>query len=117
MQIHLKQNEIESALRDYVAKLGINLRGREVAITFTSGRQGRGMTADLDIPDIDDLPDFPEDEAIPAGPINRATHLKVVDTASEQDAEVVVQAEEIPVEAEDAPPFEPSKPATASLFG
>ena len=109
MQIHLKQAEIESALRDYITKLGIKLQGREVTINFTSGRQGRGLTADLDIPDIDDLPDFPDEEEVPVKP---APHLKAVETPA--------QAEEAPQDkpAEEDPPVE-SSPATGttSLFG
>lgn len=116
MQINLKQTEIETALRDYVSKLGINLQNRAVSIQFTSGRQGRGLMADLNIPDIDDLPDFPEDEtAIPASPVNRSSHLQAVDSvALSQD--VAAETEEIK-EVEDTPAFDVAKPSTTSLFG
>ena len=55
MQIQLKQKEIEAALRGYIIKQGINMEGRTLAITFTSGRKDNGLSADLNI----------EDEAIP----------------------------------------------------
>jgi hypothetical protein len=67
MQIQLKQAEIESALRDYVTKQGINLQWRTVEIEFTSGRKDNGITADLRISDLAaSIPDFPSDEDQPA---------------------------------------------------
>ena len=52
MKIHIKQPEIESALRDYISKLGINLQGRAVEVSFTSGRKNNGLSADIDISDV-----------------------------------------------------------------
>lgn len=57
MQILLNQTEIESALKDYVAKQGIKLQGRTVEIEFTSGRKENGVSADMRI--SDDANDFP----------------------------------------------------------
>lgn len=51
MEINLKQNEIEAALRQYVASQGFSLSGRDVSITFTSGRTANGLTALVDIGD------------------------------------------------------------------
>lgn len=51
MKIHLKQKEIEAALRGYIAKQGITLAGRTLEIDFTSGRSGNGLTADISIED------------------------------------------------------------------
>lgn len=49
MQISLKQSEIVSAIRGYIETQGINLSGKNVDISFTSGRKGNGLTADVDI--------------------------------------------------------------------
>ena len=51
MLIQLRQSEIETALREYVVNQGINLTGRRVDISFTSGRKDNGISADLDIVD------------------------------------------------------------------
>lgn len=60
MKIHLKQKEIEAALRGYIAKQGITLAGRTLEIDFTSGRSGNGLTADISIEDAD-IPGFESD--------------------------------------------------------
>ena len=57
MQIQLKQSEIETALRDYIQKQGIQLQNRAITIEFTSGRKENGITADLSITDLSG--DFP----------------------------------------------------------
>ena len=49
MLIQLRQSEIEVALREYIVNQGINLIGRRVDISFTSGRKDNGISADLDI--------------------------------------------------------------------
>ena len=49
MLIQLRQSEIEVALREYIVNQGINLTGRRVDISFTSGRKDNGISADLDI--------------------------------------------------------------------
>lgn len=51
MQIQLKQAEIEAALRQYISQHGINLTGKTVEITFTSGRKDNGLSAELIIED------------------------------------------------------------------
>lgn len=60
MKIHLKQKEIEAALRGYIAKQGITLAGRTLEIDFTSGRSGNGLTADISIEDAG-IPGFEAD--------------------------------------------------------
>ena len=47
MLIQLRQSEIEVALREYIVHQGINLTGRRVDISFTSGRKDNGISADL----------------------------------------------------------------------
>ena len=53
MQIQLKQAEIVTALKQYIAKQGIDLAGKDVVIGFTAGRKEAGMTADISIEDAD----------------------------------------------------------------
>lgn len=92
MQISLKQSEIVAAIRGYIETQGINLSGKNVDITFTSGRKGNGLSADVDI----------------------YTGEKVVEAveATEIDAPESVDAEPVAVETEAAPVVE-----TGSLFG
>jgi hypothetical protein len=53
MLIQLKQAEIVSAIKQYVAQQGINLAGKTVDIAFTSGRKENGLSADVTIEDHD----------------------------------------------------------------
>lgn len=62
MQITLKQPEIEQALKQYVSQKGFNLDGKSVAVDFTAGRKEAGLTADISIEDLPQLPAM-EDEA------------------------------------------------------
>jgi hypothetical protein len=47
MQIQLKQSEIVTALKQYIAAQGINLNGKVVDITFTASRSAAGIVADI----------------------------------------------------------------------
>jgi hypothetical protein len=98
MQINLKQTEIETALRDYVSKLGFSLDGREVGIVFTSGRKNNGLTADIEISDTL----TPTANPIPSGPISR---------------EAVIAPAQTEVDVVEEPVYEEVTPATTSLFG
>ena len=49
MRITLNQNEIEQALRNYVAGQGIELRDKQVEVTLTAGRGANGFYAELSI--------------------------------------------------------------------
>lgn len=105
MQIQLKQQEIETALVNYVRDQGINLSNKKVEVNFTAGRGASGLTAEIDI----------EEAAIkvpPSGEIHR--------TATVQDAPVekVVEAQD-PGEEEDAGPAKATVETknAASLFG
>lgn len=53
MQISLKQNEIEVALKNYVSQQGISLYARDVSIAFTAGRKESGISAEITIEDAD----------------------------------------------------------------
>jgi len=63
MQIQLKQHEIEAALRGYIHKQGIVLKGRTLEIAFTSGRSGNGLTADISIEDAQ-IPGFSDEDGV-----------------------------------------------------
>jgi len=54
MQIQLKQSEIEAGLRLYIIQQGINLVGKTVDVTFTSGRRDNGLSAEVEINDAKD---------------------------------------------------------------
>lgn len=51
MNINLKQNEIESAIKGYVLSQGISLNNKEVSISFTAGRKNSGISAEITIED------------------------------------------------------------------
>ena len=51
MQIHLKQKEIEAALKLFVAQQGISLTGKTLTVAFTAGRKDTGLSAELTIED------------------------------------------------------------------
>lgn len=51
MQIQLKQAEIVCALKQYIAKQGIDLAGKTIDISFTAGRKDSGLSADISIED------------------------------------------------------------------
>ena len=108
MQISLNQTEIESALKDYVAKQGIRLQGRVVSIEFTSGRKENGVSADLCI--SDDAGDFPvfTSEEVQASTLNTLVGSIAPAQDTESDA---AETESVLVSAE-YPPIKPT-----SLFG
>lgn len=117
MQIQLKQSEIEEALKDYIVKQGLSLKGRTVAIDFTSGRKDNGITADIDISGDELIPGFETDEPeIPHASIN-TPHLKTVSASSGAATDEPVSAKEVTAEVIQADEADaaPSKPS--SLFG
>lgn len=103
MKIHLKQKEIEAALRGYIAKQGITLAGRTLEIDFTSGRSGNGLTADISIEDAgipgfdndaQDAPETPsqdEEAANQAASASKATTKPVLKAVS-NDAVVPIES-------------------------
>ena len=63
MQIQLRQIEIVEALKQYIARQGINLKGKTVDISFTAGRKDAGLSADISIEDPgQQLPDLTGDD-------------------------------------------------------
>lgn len=117
MQILLKQHNIEEALRDYVSKQGINLRGKEVSISFTNGRKNNGLIADINITEAEvqfpDLPDDDEEEVTSTKPKLVAVPSDAPAVQAEADEEAIQQEEN----AEATQVEEPSTKTTTSLFG
>ena len=68
MQIHLKQKEIEAALKLYISRQGIDLAGKAVTIDFTAGRKDSGISADLVIEGAPISFDTPPPQASPPEP-------------------------------------------------
>lgn len=102
MQIQLKQSEIVSALKQYIAGQGINLYGKNVDITFTASRSAAGIVADISIEEI-------QNEQLLFA--NTAVMAKSVSVHKTADAEVPMEPEPV---YEVAEPTE--APKTASLF-
>ena len=96
MQIQIKQTEVEQAIKDYLTKQGISLVDMDVAITFTSGRKGAGLTASVSI-----------EQGVAKDPIQYAAPALV--------ALITEEPEEVPTvqEEEEATPVT----KTSSLFG
>ena len=100
MQIQLKQTEIVCALKQYIAKQGIDLAGKTIDISFTAGRKDSGLSADISIEDTGVTTVIEAEEAKPV--------LAVVKTVSEPLAATPA------VEAKEP---ETAAPAGKSLFG
>lgn len=114
MQIQLRQADIEQAIKNHIAAIGIQ---REVdEIHFTMGRKSSGLVADINVSDHIN---------VPAGPINRSTTVE--HSTPEEKAAVSVAAvdesTESPVEEEtEEPVLREEEAATdtqekTSLFG
>lgn len=102
MKISLTQGEIEEAVSDFIIKQGISLKGREITIDFTAGRSPNGLTAEIDIDDINALPDLGlEDEDAQDASSKKAkpNHLKAVATDPVNSAEEKQSVKEEPVQA------------------
>ena len=83
MLIQLRQSEIEVALREYIVNQGINLTGRRVDISFTSGRKDNGISADLDIVDTQQTIKVTQGFA-PAEEVKEACPLKDPEEATDE---------------------------------
>jgi len=56
VNISLNNEEIESALRQFVKSLGIDLTNKEIDITMVAGRGGNGYKAEISIESKLDIP-------------------------------------------------------------
>lgn len=123
MQIQIKQPEIITAIKEYVAKQGISLKDKTVSVTFIAGRKGAGITADVVISDAS-IPGFETDveEAVTpvksegvVGKIGPAPKTEAVGETNK--AEVQEPAPETNSEPQAKPEAEDgAKKATTSLF-
>lgn len=118
MQFRLKQSEIETALKNYIAQQGINLTGKQVSIAFTAGRKESGISAELNIDDID-IPGIDTAEVSPNAP-----QAVIVPMVQKETAKVPAFLEKEPAPAIPETPDEPDAPeevvpvkVTNSLFG
>ncbi len=112
MNVQLKQSEIIEALKQFIAKQGINLSGKEVTITFTAGRKESGITADLVIEDAG-IPGYTEADVEEDGTAaDKPAGLKVVPPNPELKAEAESEAEVKEPESETEVPVA----KTTSLF-
>ena len=111
MQIQLKQNEIVAALKQYITKQGIDLSSKLVEIRFTAGRKESGISADVEIEELGDIPGYTDAD-------------EPEDVQAKKSADVYqIKAVPLPVieakveEAVAEPSEEAPKPPTPSLFG
>jgi hypothetical protein len=112
MNVQLKQSEIIEALKQFIAKQGINLSGKEVTITFTAGRKESGITADLVIEDAG-IPGYTDADVEEDGTAaDKPASLKVVPPNPELKAEAESEAEVKEPESETEVPVA----KTTSLF-
>lgn len=95
MQINLKQTEIITALKQYIAGQGISLQGKSVEMAFTAGRKEAGISVEISIEDIS-LPDFGLPEEAPTAKLTLVADPVATSTASiatEETAAPVIEAQ------------------------
>lgn len=102
MQIHLKQKEIEAALKNFVAQQGINLTGKTMGYNFTAGRKDSGISVELTI----------EDNEIPGYTSVDVEEVK----APKQETPVAVAAVASIAVPEETEPAKPAPAVVTSLF-
>lgn len=105
MQIILKQESIEQALKQFIASQGINLTNKIVTVDFTAGRKGSGLSAELNIEDATEVSTPSSAHTISLGVVTGA-----VPTPTFKDAADEVVPEP-PAQPEAAPEREPEAEA------
>lgn len=114
MQVTLKQTEIEAALKGFITAQGISLNNKQVTVSFTAGRKESGISAEIEIDDLD-IPEFGELEN--AGPVLVQTTPvivpQVLKRAVAEEVEVDTTEDQEAVEEKEAPVTEAK---TTSLF-
>ena len=94
MQINLKQTEIITALKQYIAGQGISLQGKSVDMAFTAGRKEAGISVEISIEDVS-LPDFGLPEEAPT-----AKRTLVADPVDTSTAPIAVDESGVVIEAQ-----------------
>ena len=106
MQINLKQTEIITALKQYIAGQGISLQGKSVDMAFTAGRKEAGISVEISIEDIS-LPDFGLPEEVPTAKLTLVADPVAIPAASiateDTTAPVIEEQAEEDEQAEAAP--------------
>lgn len=141
IQIQLTQDEVEDILKDHIQNnLGVDLRNRQVTITFSGARSDRKVGAEITV-EMDSLAPLkpvvtePAPEVPEPKPVTKKPAAEAFKQATEEAKAVVPSKGKLPVpeepgdvlaEEEDAP-FEPDEPKPApepkptkkkgSLFG
>lgn len=97
MQVHLKQSEIVTALKQYISGEGISLQGKTVDMVFTAGRKESGISVEISIDDAG-IPDFFKDApdetaaAAPALSLVKDANPPTASTANGSTAPVASEA-------------------------
>jgi phosphopantothenate synthetase len=100
MKLSLQQNEIQAALRDYVANQGITTQGKDVTFDFTMGRKGTGLTVEVTI----------------TAPVTKVS-VPTSFTGTTPSVTVFEEAEEVTETTTTNPGYSTTAPVTGSLFG
>jgi hypothetical protein len=111
MQINLKQPEIMAALRAYISNQGISLANKEVTISFTAGRKESGLSAEITIEELPQLPELVGEVVAPK--LTVVQQIAVAREDLELKEEVTREESEQPMAAATA---EAPAPKSPSLF-
>lgn len=119
MRIQLKQNEIEAALKAYIASQGIVVNNKDINMVFTSGRKDNGLSVEIVIEEAVLLVPQNDPTPLPAIAINTVAPFNVeiaANPASPEEAQPISPANDKP--AGEGDPQEAAPTLTAkSLFG
>lgn len=105
MQITINQEEIEEAIKTYVATQGINVDGKDVSVSLVAGRGANGMSAAIEISPAK----YRDDLVSPDPTYTTADNTTFNDTANAGDAETLTKQthsdDDDPVLVEDETPL------------
>lgn len=122
MRIHLKQEEIVAALKQYISDKGIDLSSKAVTISFTAGRKNTGLSADMQIED-GEIPGYGSNDGeneigdeVPTKPVLATVPIQKADDVVEEAYEAPAAKDE-PVLDVQATEEAQAATKTVSLFG
>ena len=104
MNVIIKQKEIEAGIKLYLLQQGIQLNGKTTEISFTAGRKDSGLSAEIEINDVDgavSVVDTMIGQQAPVAPVIMVPEAQVTPPA------IVQAAKELGVELVAAPFFVP----------
>lgn len=102
MNITLKQDDIEKAVKMYIERQGFHLHNKTVAIDFSMGRGDNGLSAILTIEDSVHIPGFSHDDEVvktQAAPSAAVQAMVIKAATSDSDAKVTATATPAPAAA------------------